>query len=161
MTSVADESDPHRARVTVWIGGAARDATPTQLLALFERAIGAIWGRARVTLGDVTLTAIVDRVLYTTAARFPVLGVLAVEGTGVRFDELRARIDDLDTGELVQGIQFAMVELLTVLGHLTADILTPALHSELSRVTLDGAVNGELQQPVQLDATHKKLVRRA
>jgi hypothetical protein len=37
-----------------------------------------------------------------------------------------------------------LVEFLTVLGHLTDEILTPALHAELARVALEGpgAVGG-------------------
>ena len=33
-------------------------------------------------------------------------------------------------------MRFLLVEFLTVLGNLTADILTPALHSELTAVTV-------------------------
>jgi hypothetical protein len=37
---------------------------------------------------------------------------------------------------LREAIQFVLVELLTVVGNLTAEILTPALHSELSNITV-------------------------
>lgn len=142
------------------MAGAAKDATSRDLLALFERAISAIWQRAQVTLGDVTLAAIVDRVLYTAAARFLAFEALTVETSGVRFDELTG-VDDLGADELAQAIRFTMIELLTVLGHLTAEILTPALHAELSRVTLDDPADAEHEAPAQLDAARRRLVKRS
>jgi hypothetical protein len=122
--------------------------------------MGAMWKRAQVTLGEVTLAAIVDRVLYTAAARFPALDALKVDADGVHFDELKARIESLDEDALAQAVQFAMVEFLTVLGHLTAEILTPALHSALSSVALDDP-SAALDEPTQLDAAQKKHVRQS
>jgi hypothetical protein len=116
-----------------------------------------MWQRAQVTLGEVTLAAIVDRVLYTAAARFPALDTLKVDADGVHFDELKARIESLDEDALRQAVQFAMVEFLTVLGHLTAEILTPALHLALSRVALDDP-SAALDEPTRLDAAQKKQV---
>jgi hypothetical protein len=120
-----------------------------------------MWKRAHVTLGDVTLMAIVDRVLYTASARFPALDALKVSVTGVHFDELRARIDSLDQEALAPAIQFAMVEFLTVLGHLTSEILTPALHSALSLVTLDDLAGAEADAATQLDTARNKQVKRS
>ena len=55
--------------------------------------------------------------------------------SGVNFAEFREQAGSLNDGELRQAIQFVLVELLTVVGNLTAEILTPALLSELSNVT--------------------------
>ena len=60
-------------------------------LEAFEAAFDAIWRRAHRTLGDVTLTAIVDRVLYLARERFPMLGSLEVGETGLRSGALRGR----------------------------------------------------------------------
>jgi hypothetical protein len=102
------------------------------MLDLFERGFGALWTRAHRTLGDVTLTAIAARVVYTAAEQFPVLTGLKVEPTGLRCDVLRERQISLASDELAQGIRFVLTQFLTVLGNLTADVLTPALHVELS-----------------------------
>jgi hypothetical protein len=109
-----------------------------QLAQAFEQAFSALWRRAHQTLGDVTLAAIVDRVLYTGAERFPVLGELKVEGTGLRWAELRQKAHGVPRAELADAIRFVLVEFLTVLGNLTADILTPALHAELRKVASRG-----------------------
>src|SRR5438094_10308803 len=116
---------------------------PDQVFGAFEIAFAAMWRRARVTLGDVTLTAILDRVLYTAAERFPLLSPLEVNATGLRSDKFRQKAGSLHRDQLVEGIRFILVEFLRVLGNLTAEVLTPALHSELARVATEDPVPGE------------------
>jgi hypothetical protein len=130
---VPDEND-HRARVDAWMDRAAKEAAPEQLFGAFERAFGAMWRRARITLGDVTLMAILDRVLYTAAERFPALSPLEMDASGLRSDKFRERVGPLHGDQLADAIRFILVEFLTVLGNLTAEVLTPALHSELAKV---------------------------
>jgi hypothetical protein len=126
-----DEAD-HAALVEAWLDGAG-PIEPAQLVALFERAISALWRRAEVTLGEVTLTAIVDRVLYVAAETYPFLSVLKVDKEGVCFDGFREM--GAERGDLADAVHLVLVEFLTVLGHLTDEILTPALHAELSKIT--------------------------
>jgi hypothetical protein len=122
---------------------AAKEAPPERLLDAFERAFGAMWRRARVTLGDVTLMAILDRVLYNAAGRFPQLSTLEVDASGLRSDKFREHAGSLHGDQLADGIRFILVEFLTVLGNLTAEVLTPALHSELAKIAAGAAVPGE------------------
>ena len=147
--TMMDHRDQHQACVAVWMSQVAGGLSSAGLLRLLRGAFKLLWWRARFTLGDVTLAAIVDRVLYTTSARFPVLAPLTVEATGIRFDELRQRIDAVPEGELAKGMSFALTEFLTVLGHLTAELLTPVLHEALSNVTLDAPEQPEREVPGQ------------
>jgi hypothetical protein len=114
----------------------ASQVSSDHLAQLFEKALTALWHRAYFTLGDVTLTAIVDRVLYVATEKFSVLGSLQLDANGVNFREFRQRASSISDRELREAIQFVLVELLTVVGNLTAEILTPALHSELSNITV-------------------------
>jgi hypothetical protein len=127
----------HDACVSAWMRRAAKDLPSDRLVQAFEEAFGALWRRAHQTLGDITLTAIVDRVLYSGAERFPVLSALEVDATGLRCEKLRANARDVPPEQLVGALRFMLIEFLTVLGNLTADILTPALHSTLDRVGSD------------------------
>jgi hypothetical protein len=127
----------HSACVNAWLERAARGLPPERLLQIFEQGFAALWRRAHQTLGDVTLTAIVDRVLYTAAERFPLLAGLKINANGIHCEEIRAGAGSLHHDELAQGIRFVLIEFLTVLGNLTAEILTPALHLELSKVALE------------------------
>jgi hypothetical protein len=128
------ESD-HQACVDAWLEARAKDLTAAELPQLFERAFTALWQRAHRTLGDVTLRAIMDRVLHTAVSRHPVVSFLKLEPGGLRFDA-----SGIGSREgLTDGMRFLLVEFLTVLGNLTADILSPALQSELAAVTLPEA----------------------
>jgi hypothetical protein len=124
-------SDDHDACVAAWMKRADRFG-PAERWQFFEQALDAIWQRAHRTLGDVTLTAIVGRVLHDAAQRVPLFGALTVEASGFCCEGLRERASTADPHELAEGMRFVLVEYLTVLGSLTADVMTPALHSELS-----------------------------
>jgi hypothetical protein len=130
---MADESN-HGACVDAWMERGAKGLPPDRLLLAFEWAFAALWQRAHQTLGDVTLTAIVDRVIYVSAERYPMLSALKLEAVGLRCGDLHHRASSLDGDQLAQGARFVLVEFLTVLGNLTAEILTPALHAELAKV---------------------------
>ena len=108
---------------------------------LFEAALDAVWIRTKTTLGEVTLTAIAERVLHNASERFSLLWSLKLEpASGIQCRELRERIGSVEPSELREAIRFVLVELLTVLGNLTAEILTPALHAEISSVALPDAI---------------------
>jgi len=126
----------HTNHVNTWMAQAANGLSSEQMLQLFERAVGALWNRAYLTLGEITLTAIMDRVLYSAAEKFPPFESLKVEPTGVDYRKLRERHEVFNQGELAEGIQFVITEFIEVIGSLTAEILTPALHAEISRVSL-------------------------
>lgn len=125
----------HIKQVREWMKPASR-VSPDQLAELFEKAMSALWHRTHSALGDITVAAIVDRVLYNATETHAILGSLKLGAQGVDFTEFREQAGSLPDGELREAMQLVLVELLTVVGNLTAEILTPALHSELSRVSL-------------------------
>ena len=133
-----NDSSVHHETVRAWMRQTA-GLPSDQLAQLFEEAIGVLWRRASPTLGEVTLAAIADRVLYNAAEQFPVFDALKLSAGGVDGAEFRERAGRLSGRELTEGVPFVLVEFLTVIGNLTADILTPVLHAELSRVTKDSS----------------------
>ena len=137
---MAFDEENHAEYVDAWWSKEAKGLPPPLLISLFARAVRALWERSHVTLGVVTLAAIVDRVLFVASENYPVLATLTVDERGVNFDEFRraviARHDDISEAAL-----FMLVEFLTVLGHLTDEILTPALHEELAKVAREEAQN--------------------
>lgn len=138
------DDDSHAACVDAWLTRATQHASADRLAAHFETALQALWTRTKTTLGEVTLTAIADRVLYIASENFPFMAALKVEpATGIVFGDLRERFAALPTAQVIAGIRFVLVELLTVLGNLTAEILTPELHAQLSRLALPEAVRLE------------------
>jgi hypothetical protein len=133
--------NPHAARVNAWMERAAKDLSPEDVVRLFEEASSALWARTKTTLGEVTLTAIVDRVLTHAWEEFPLFSKVKVDpAEGIQWLGLRESCHTLPQAKLRDGIHYVLVELLTVLGHLTAEILTPDLHAALSTVALSTSV---------------------
>ncbi len=126
----------HSACVDAWIGPATAGLSSSTVVDALDRAFGALWRRAHRTLGDVTLTAITERVLHDATLRYASFSALRVGPDGLECGELRERAGSLDPVTLTAGVRFVLVELLSVLGNLTANVLTAALHDELTKVAL-------------------------
>jgi hypothetical protein len=130
MNENENEND-HVACVDAWRARVDDELSRTALLLAYERGFGAVWERARLTLGDVTLMAIGDRVLHDGIQQYPLLSALRLEPTGISCEDLAHEVEAIDANELDAAFTFLLVELLTVLGRLTAEVLTPALHAAL------------------------------
>jgi hypothetical protein len=145
--AVIDEGQ-HGTCVDSWLERSAKDLPPPVLWRLFSDAFGVLWTRTETTLGEVTLTAIAERVLHSAAEKFPFLSALRGEANGrIQFRELDVAMLSVDAVELGRGIRFVLTEFLTVLGNLTAEILTPELHAALSSVALPRRPSGEGTAP--------------
>jgi hypothetical protein len=134
----ARDEPGHSAAVDAWIAQAIDDALPAEVIAdLFRVALESLWQRAVTALGSVTLTAIADRVLSTATKRYSFLAAINPQpNSDARPRQLlRDRLVLVPRPELLEGLRFALIELLTVIGRLTAEILSPDLHAALSEVT--------------------------
>ena len=120
-----------------WLEGTTPGLSPPGLVTLFERALSALRTRTIATLGEVTYTAIMNRVLYSSAKKYPFLSTVEIDTVGIRCETLRAAQAARNDHNLLEAIRFVLVEFLRVLGNLTCQVLTPALHAELSKVALD------------------------
>lgn len=132
MQRVLSFREHHDAWVAAWMQQAARGLRPHQRLALFDQAFAALWRRAHPTLGDLTLAAVVERTLRQAAGTFPQLSSLQLEVGGISFRQLREGGSASSDPDLAEALRFLLVELLTALGTLTGQALTPLLHQELA-----------------------------
>jgi hypothetical protein len=134
----------HQRAVTAWFQRAPQRPYMESLIQAFEDTFAALWRRSYLTLGEVTLTSIVESVLLAATEKYPSLVSLEITGTGLHCEELRSQAG-LGQDTVSAGIELVLVEFLTVLGNLTAEILTPALHAELSRVSSQAMPRTKLQ----------------
>jgi hypothetical protein len=123
----------HDTCVTAWVERRLRGVSSEQQIEAFAQDFDALWQTAHRTLGDVTLAAIVDRVLHTCARRFPLLASLQLGPHGLLLEGLRKEAATAEPAQVLTALQAVMVEFLTILGNLTAEILTPALHQQLAQ----------------------------
>ena len=134
---MTDDTTLHERCVSAWLEArGARQADTTQLLELLLAGLHAIWQRARPSLGDVTLAAIIQRAIHTAERRHR-----ALEQIGLRVTDsgtIGVTSSPAPRVDLAPAVSFVLTEILRVLGGLTADALTPALHAALASAA-DGA----------------------
>ena len=122
----------HAVAVNAWLDRCTQSTGTEQLVDEFGSAFNALWRRAHRTLGDMTLMAIGNRVLSVAQERYPFLSQVFPESNGIHLDPLRRNAAQIQFSQLQAAVHFTLTEFLQVLGHLTAEILTPALHAELA-----------------------------
>ncbi|MFP2959241.1 hypothetical protein ACLEPN_15710 [Myxococcus sp. 1LA] len=117
-----------------WLERRAPRPSPPSLVDLFERLFQALWRRGRSVLGEVTLVAILARVLQRVALAHPHLSALAVTPEGIRFERLHPVVAELDPERLEESLVVLVEEWLRVLDALTGTVLSAALREELLAV---------------------------
>jgi hypothetical protein len=132
----------HAAHVEDWLSTAATDLSAAGLIDLLERGLAALWHGASETLGEITLTAIVDRILFVASERYPFVAITKAGSTLVAF-EVRPLGAVQPERRLREVVAFVLTEFIAVLGNLTDEILTPALHGALAGVRHDGLARGQ------------------
>lgn len=128
------QNDIHSKSVEDWENKAAKGLTPDQHVLLLEKAISAVEVRACVTLSSVTLMVVLERVLQKCCNDFPILSTVVLDPHFLSFEELHNN-ENYNSDDISQALRFLLLELLRVLGRITAEILTVPLHNQLLEVT--------------------------
>lgn len=126
----------HLEHINDWLEKAANGLPSDKLARLFGETLKRFSNRASQTLNNTTLLAILKRVLYLSAEKYPVLSKLKVESTGIATDQFKDQFNNVDPKELTDAFRFLMNELLTMLGELTANILPTTLEEQLQDAEL-------------------------
>jgi len=152
------ERTRHESCVDTWLERSSARGLPREaLMDLFEAAVVALWARTSTTLGDVTLTAIADRILHQAAEKYPAFASLSIDADGrLAAHGLRSNMDAINHLKLVEGMRSVLVDFLTVVGNLTADLLTADLHAELRSVTLDADARPAASPPERPKAARRQ-----
>lgn len=127
-------NDIHLKQVEAWESRNAKSVPEKDLPKLYAKAIQAIERRSLATLSSVTVLVVVDRAIHETKAKFPILDRVKTVSNGIDFSAL-FDASDVNLVSLQQGLRELLIELLRVLGNITANVLTSPLHKELMGVT--------------------------
>jgi hypothetical protein len=132
---MSSENLLHERCVDAWMRSRVGSADNDYAVELLLIGLRALWERAEPSLGEVTLTAIVQRAIHTAERRHDELRQL-----GLHVSE-RGAIEVTDPlpprAELGGAVSCVLVEVLRALGSLTAGALTPALHASLAMASGD------------------------
>lgn len=126
----------HEASVDGWLARSIDHGSSADIVRLFHAAIDAVGQAAVTTLGSVTLGAIADRVLSNAIQRYGFLSSINLRSRDGRWrEQLHEKLAAVPRAQLIEGLRFGLIELLTVIGALTAEILRDPLHAALAAVT--------------------------
>lgn len=139
----AHDEPSHEAVVDAWLARSVDHDSSVGIMRLFHAALDAVWNRAVTILGPVTLTAIAERVLHNATERYSFLSVIDRRSNSDRrsggdarwMERLYERLGTVPRAALIEGLRFGLIELLTVIGALTAEVLRGDLHAALEAVT--------------------------
>jgi len=125
-------------QIDAWLEQATKDMPAKKIVAVFSHALKSLSRKASRSLNQLTLMAIVNRVLYQCKDKFPLLQELKVDSTGINFDQNQYQLEQSDPEELRESFRYLFVELLSVLGDLTADVITSELEENAAAIFSEG-----------------------
>jgi hypothetical protein len=126
----------HSNKVKDWIDVATPGLSSPQLIKLFELAVTKLWLRSCVTIGDVTVLAIVDRALTTCDQVHKVSIPLSIGPDGILWDEFRQLAANLSKDEIIRALTYFATEFIAIASSITGEFLSAPLHKELASVTM-------------------------
>lgn len=129
----------HDEVVQIWEEKNSKGLGSQELARLFSAAIRRIEQRSLVTLSSITIRVVVDRALHESREKFPILSVVTVDPSGLNCSELISQSQPYTPEQIGEALRYLLIELLNVIGSITADVLTAPLHKELMEVTYEHA----------------------
>ncbi len=140
----------HSRAVGLWIEHvlpADDKLTPKILIDEFEALLNTLLNSIRHSVGETTLSAVADRVLYNSSGHHPMLMKIHVRGPGFDFSKLREDSAIKDLKLIKNAFHYFITELLFVIGKLSGGSLSPRLHSVLdSRVSVQSELVGKTEK---------------
>lgn len=128
-------NDIHAKLIDDWEKAVATKIKQEQHIKLIEKAIKVVEARSLHTLSSITYSVIVDRVIHQSSKKYPLLLKTNLKSGSFNFKEVHQ--DNSHSRQMVlEALRFLLLELLRILGRITAEILTTPLHQEILKVTL-------------------------
>jgi hypothetical protein len=135
---IALRNEMHIRKVNEWETSHGTGLSSKELVNLYSSAIQAMVRRSLETLSAITVLVVLDRVLNEVKEGYPFLSEIKADSQGINFDSFLEK-EGLDPEEFKRALHEFLVGLLTVLGNITADILTTPLHKELMTISVASA----------------------
>jgi hypothetical protein len=133
---IVHRSEAHANEVEAWEKRNAASVSPDLLPQLYAKAIQAIHRRSLANLSGITMLVVLDRAIHEVAERHPSLLEIKAGSEAVDFGNFFRR-NEIGSAQLSAALRDLLIAVLTVIGNITADVLTKPLHDELMTVTTE------------------------
>ncbi len=128
-----NQREQHAIQVDAWIEKSVNGLSQAAQAQIFKDAVEVIEKRILATLSAITWNAILDRALIRSAQSFPLLSGIKIQLGGISIDGLLLNLQDQKANQVIEAFRFLLIEILTIVGNLTAGVLTEPLYRELFR----------------------------
>jgi len=108
-----------------------------EVVDIYAALLDKIWQRAIIILGLVTIRAIFQRAIRSTARDYPLVGDLSVSGGGLNIGDLRARVGEREKEVIRQGFEGLILNLFDLLAELTGQVIVSKLFAQELTVVSD------------------------
>jgi signal transduction histidine kinase len=139
MAGALHAESRHEAVVDAWLARSVDHGSSVDLARLFQAAFSEVWTRTVAILGPLTLGVLAERVHHNTSERYSFLSDLdrrwIDDDDAPARERLYQRLVAVPRDTLIEGLRHALVELLTMIGALTAEVLRGELAAGLDAAT--------------------------
>jgi hypothetical protein len=154
MTS--NQNSTHKAIVSLWEEKNIKNLRTDQAIQVFGNAIQMIERRCLITLSTVTVYVVLDRIIHQGIEKFPLLIEITIEDGSLNLTKIYQKKNHYELKEINNAFRYLLIELLTVIGNITSEVLSAPLHKELMEVTSESALQVLEVQSLKPNATKKR-----
>lgn len=90
-----------------------------------------LWFRAAITVSDVTVGAVFERVFSEAVKDHKFLDCFVVEEKQVNLEKCYGKLGHISREQIIEAFQFVITEFLVIIGNLTGEIISSNLHKTL------------------------------
>ena len=127
----------HAKKVDEWISKSVVGLEQVDQARVFASALLEIENRVLLTLSSITWKAILERALSQSSELHPLLLGIKVEAHGLSIAGLLPSLQSEHTNQVIESFRFFIIEILTIVGNLTAEVLTEPLYRVLFKLVAD------------------------
>jgi hypothetical protein len=121
----------HSRFVENWLAELVESHPKLSLVKILQDILERLYLRTQTAVSPVTLSAILERVLYNSSEQYPILASIQVIDDKADFSRLENAAKAFDRTQTREAIHYLLTEFLFIIGTLTGEQLTPFLHQEL------------------------------
>ena len=146
----------HYARVEEWIELCLQRQPRLGAVQVFEQAFGCVYDCAYLILGEITVHAAMDRVVYIAGRRCEWLSQLEFHEANTFLSANQSVWAKVDDNQLATGVSTLFGELFVVLGRLTGEVLSDSFYQCLEEAVQEGRAVTKVTVEQSTDKKHEK-----